>query len=201
MTYFDDVWQRTVTVVEREKEPTPLLYRPDGTPLAPEAPRVGFTPPTAPPNPRGRSDRPLPRISPQGAQAARRHSRFRAGCHRISQRGGRLRELSGMPVRDTIPTDQAPHGMAQNPRVREAPERPPLPSPSRRLPSPSHPMIFFVLCCQRESFSPRRRSRDGVWHGWASDPLPLSLRSSPPLPARSLTHRPPSPPVPVPSPY
>lgn len=35
----------TTTVVEQEREPTPLLYRPDGTPLVPPPRKVGFDTP------------------------------------------------------------------------------------------------------------------------------------------------------------
>lgn len=39
----EDVWQRTVTVIEREERaPQFKIYRPDGTALVPAQRRVGF---------------------------------------------------------------------------------------------------------------------------------------------------------------
>ncbi len=38
----EDVWQRTVTVVEAEKDPPFKLYRPDGKVLVPKPKTVGF---------------------------------------------------------------------------------------------------------------------------------------------------------------
>lgn len=41
-----EVWQRTVTILEQDRPaPKPVLYKADGTPLAPRKPAFGFAPP------------------------------------------------------------------------------------------------------------------------------------------------------------
>ncbi len=43
--YDEDVWLRTVTVVEKDKEPAFKISRPDGTALVPPPRNIGFQPP------------------------------------------------------------------------------------------------------------------------------------------------------------